>query len=318
MHEFNRISTYFTPLTGIGAYGLCDDTACLPKSVTPYVVSTDTIVSGVHFIGTESPYQLAQKLLAVNLSDLASVGAKPVCYTLNLTLPKNIHDKWFKGFCDGLAYMQRLYDIYLIGGDTTHFVTSHMDLVLSATVYGTDAHPTQRTQAKSGDVVCITAPTGLGYVGLQVALGKVSVDADMDKRVLQYYQTPTPHTHIGRKIAPYMHACCDISDGLVADLEHIAIASGVNITLHMPQIPISDMVSAYAQKIDIQHALLAGGDDYVLACTVPTSNIQHLTSVYANIHIIGTVSDLKTSPCVTVLNADTQDITPKNKGFTHI
>ncbi len=315
MDEFERIRTYFAPLSGAGAYGLSDDTACLPDGNTPYVVSTDTIVSGVHFIGDEPPYQLAQKLLAVTLSDLASVGATPVCYTLNITLPQGTSTDWFVSFCQGLQYMQNLYDIYLIGGDTTHF--PHKHVVLSATVYGTDAYPLHRHRAKPGDRVCITAATGLGYVGLQIALGKIPGNPDTDKRLLQYYQTPTPHIDIGRKIAPFVNACCDVSDGLVADLGHIATASHVDITLHMPDIPIAEILHPYAPYTGINHAVLAGGDDYVLACTICPENIPKVQAIYPDIQVIGTVSTAADMPSVTVLNADKQDITPDTKGFIH-
>ena len=317
MGEFHRIYTYFAPLSGQGAYTLRDDTATLPPCDTPYVLSTDTIISGTHFIGNESPDTLAQKLLAVNLSDLASVGAVPVCYSLNISLPKNMPDTWFKQFCQGLSYMNKVYNIYVIGGDTTHFPSTNAPVVLSATVYGKNAYPTHRNKAQIGDMVCITGATGRGFIGLQIALNKVSVDADIDNKMLSYYQTPTPHISTGQKLAPYINACCDVSDGLVADLQHIAMASNVHITLNMPHIPICHMVNTYAPYTDIQHAVLAGGDDYVLACTIPEKNLKLAKKHTPNLHVIGRVSKATDSPNVCVLNDKQQDITPKNKGFIH-
>lgn len=317
MAEFDRIHTYFAPLSGQGAYNLSDDTATLPLSDTPYVISTDTIISSVHFIGNESPYMLAQKLLAINLSDLASVGATPVCYTLNISLPKNTPDTWFRAFCRGLLYMNKVYNIYIIGGDTTHFSDANSPTVLSASVYGKNAYPIQRQNAKVGDLVCITGATGRGFVGLQVALGNISVNPDMDNKITPYYYTPTPHISIGQRLAPYMHACCDVSDGLVADLGHIANASNVQITLYMSDIPICHMVNAYAPYTNIKHAVLAGGDDYVLACTIPEKNLKLAKKVAPNLCVIGGVSKISDTPNIQVLDKLGKDVTPQNKGFVH-
>lgn len=311
MQEFHRIHTFFKPLCGTGAYDLCDDTACLGD----FAHSTDTIVSGVHFIGHESPYQLAQKLLGTSLSDLASVGATPLTYSLNLTLPKGIDDCWFESFSKGLQYMQDTYGIYLLGGDTTHFSSilgENAPMVLSATVFGTAPYDIHRNTAQVGDAVCISGKTGLGYVGLQLALGAVAC-LHTPSIPLEHYYTPIPHIAMGKHIAPYVHACCDVSDGLVADVGHIATASHVDIVLYMPHIPICETIAEYSHVLDIQHAVLSGGDDYVLAFTVPENAISHLESCYR----IGTVVQKSCDPTVRVLDESGRDITPKYTGYVH-
>ena len=266
MAEFNRINKYFKPLAGAGSFELTDDTAL----IKPYVISTDTMAQGTHFIGNETPETLAQKLLAVNLSDLASSGAKPYGYTINLTLPNNTSCEWFEKFANGLDIMNKEYNLNLLGGDTT---SHNGGIVISATVFGLASKSIPlRKNARVGDVVCLSGEIGAGALSLMAVNGDID-----DGKLINRYQIPKPHIIQGITINPYINACIDVSDGLIADLGHIANESNVDIDIYMDDIPIDKLVEPYMDKIDnINQIILTGGDDYVLAFTVPEKLLDSL------------------------------------------
>ena len=308
MSEFKRINDYFKPLSGLGSNNLQDDVA----NIDDIVISTDTIVTGVHFIGDESPETLAIKLLAVNLSDLASSGAKPYGYTLNLAVPKDIDDIWFKDFADGLKQMQEQYNISLLGGDT---VSSNNEFVLSATVFGKkNKNTTYRKNAKVGDYVCLTGKIGGGFYGLKVAAKELD-----NQNLLKYYRSPSPHINESQALNPYINACIDISDGLVADLKHICVASNVGLVLQLNDIPTVDEINDYKQHEDFWGNVLTGGDDYVLGCTISSENIDKAQSemqkIGKQLYIIGkTTNDTEK---INIFDTDNKLIELGRLGYEH-
>ena len=308
MSEFKRINDYFKPLSGLGSNNLQDDVA----NIDDIVVSTDTIVSGVHFIGNESPETLAIKLLAVNLSDLASSGACPIGYTLNLAVPKDTDEQWFESFANGLKQMQVKYNISLLGGDT---VSTNNELVLTATVFGKqNKNTTYRKNAHPNDYVCLTGKIGGGVYGLKVASGEID-----NQNLLKHYQTPTPHTQESQVLNPYINACIDISDGLVADLKHICIASNVGIDIQLNDIPTVDEINDYKSDKDFWKNVLTGGDDYVLGCTISSQNLEKAQAEMAKIgkqlYVIGkTTNDTEK---INIFDTDNKLIELGRFGYEH-
>jgi len=309
MSEFNRIDKFFRPLSGLGANNLQDDVA----HISPYVISTDTIVEGTHFIGNEKPITLAQKLLAVNLSDIASCGGKPYGYTLNICVPKGITDKWFAEFANGLKIVNDKYNLQLLGGDT---VSGGENIVLSATIFANEPNNNpHRGNAKKGDIVCLLGEIGGGIFGLKSAKGEID-----NKELLKYYQIPEPNVIEAISVNPYINSSVDISDGLVADLNHICKASNVGMNLNLKDIPLVDEIKIYRNKYDnFYEMILQGGDDYVVAITISQDFIkqaqQEMNNIGKKLYIIGQV--VNDSNNVRVFDESGNEIKITEQGYEH-
>ena len=303
--EFDYIEKFLQPLSGVGSHTLLDDTA----SIADYSISTDTMVQGVHFVGSETPKSLAIKLLSVNLSDLASVGATPKRYMLNVSLPVNLGEKWWESFSLGLKYVQDTYDITLLGGDST---TGSREIVLSATVFGEkNSNVPLRCNAQVGDIVCMVGTVGAGALGLLCAKGIIYDDA-----LLQHYQQPVPMIHQGKLLAPLVHAMADVSDGLVADCFHMAKASNVGMALDIDAIALHPNIEKHCSIINnAKITAITGGDDYILVCTMDKINFNKAKNSVPEIVKIGTV--LEDKSCV-VYDSSGKIINLKGKhGYEH-
>ncbi len=226
--EFGRIRRYFAPLAGPGGLGLKDDAAlidCAPGR--SLVVTVDAMVEGIHYLPEDPPELVAKKLLRVNLSDLAAKGARPLHYLLTTALPKAFGDDWVARFAAGLAEDQRQFDVDLLGGD---LVSTSGPAVLSLTALGEVAAGTEirRSGAREGDRVWVSGTIGDAYLGLKVLRGAYSqLDPAERSLLVARFQLPEPRTGLGPRLVGVAHAMCDVSDGLIADLEHICEASGV-------------------------------------------------------------------------------------------
>lgn len=236
-----------------GAQGLADDVARLGD----LVLTTDTLVEGVHFLSSDPAGDVAWKLIAVNLSDLAAKGAEPVGVLLNYPLS---HDAWDAGFLCGLGEVLAAHGCALLGGDTVSLPPGAAR-VLSATAIGAvgPANPA-RGRAQAGDRLYVTGPIGDAGAGLAIAQGAVGPDA-----LLAAYRRPVPQIAQGRALAPIVNAMMDVSDGVLIDAARMAAASGLAVTVDLALIPLS---KAYrAQCGDDRAARLAAataGDDYQL------------------------------------------------------
>lgn len=267
MDEFGIIAKYFAPLAGEGAFGLTDDVALLPRRAGhDLVVTTDGIVEGVDFFGFDPPDTIARKALRVNLSDLAAKGAEPVHYLLNLALPHTITPDWLAGFSKGLAQDQRQFGLTLLGGDTG---ATDGPLSISVTAFGLvpEGKMVRRSGSRVGDHVYVTGTVGDSGGGLAIFRRETHSlsDGDRDALVARYRvpQPPVPFASMLRGIA---HASVDVSDGLIADLGHIASASGVRIVLEGERIPLSAPLRALWGEAVLSRAVTAG-DDYQVAFT---------------------------------------------------
>jgi len=262
--EFAIIARHFKQLAGPGALGLADDAAVLtPPANRQLVISADAMVQGVHFLPDDPPETIGRKLLRVNLSDLAAMGADPLGYLLTVSVPKDTPDAWFAAFAAGLAQDQAHFGISLLGGDTT---STPGPVSLSATVLGHVAPGAALTRAgaRAGDFIYVTGTIGDGALGLRARRGDI---ADPDGFLAGRYRLPQPR--LGLALAGIASAAMDISDGLLQDLGHVCRASGLGAEIHAALVPRSP--AACAAGPAWLPLCLTGGDDYELLLAVPAS-----------------------------------------------
>jgi thiamine-monophosphate kinase len=241
-----------------GARGLVDDTAL----VAGLVLTTDTLVEGIHFLPTDPPADVAWKLVATNLSDLAAKGARPEGVLLNLPLTDSA---WDAAFVDGLAAVLATYNCPLIGGDTVS-LPAGAPRVLTCTALGADAAAPPRSGAQAGDGLWVTGTIGDAGAGLALAQGNTSPLASHHAAaLLAAYRRPVPRLAEGRLLAPVVHAMMDVSDGLLIDAARIAAASGLAVAVDLAAVPLSDAYAAHAGRDrDARLAAATAGDDYQL------------------------------------------------------
>jgi thiamine-monophosphate kinase len=249
------------------ARGLYDDTALLDAG--PLVVTTDTLVEGVHFLPTDPPRDVAWKLVATNLSDLAAKGAVPEGILLNYPLGD---DAWDRAFLEGLADILTAHDTRLIGGDTVTLPPG-APRILTVTAFGSDAAAPARAGAKPGDALYVTGTIGDAGAGLAIALGKPG-----PAELLAAYRRPQPRLADGRRLARHVHAMMDVSDGLLIDAARMALASGLAVAIDLAAIPLSD---AYRMVSGDRVAAATAGDDYQLLFAAPEDFATDATRIGA-------------------------------------
>ena len=263
--EFALIAEILAPLgrNDPRSLAFADDAAVLPQYLRrDAVVTTDTMVSGVHFLEDEPPDALGRRLLRVNLSDLAAMGATPDAYFLNLTLPGDVEGLWLESFASGLRMDQAQFGVVLLGGDLTRTAGS---LTMSVTLMGhvPSGAAVTRSGAAVGDLVMVSGTIGDAALGLE-ALRRGRTE------LTERFQLPEPRVALGRSLRGIASAMADVSDGLIADLGHICAASGVAATVSAASVPLSahavDLLGN--GEVDLT-ALLTGGDDYELVFSVP-------------------------------------------------
>src|SRR6266446_5118754 len=215
--EFERIRRYFAPLAGPGGLGLVDDAALVDcKPGQRLVVTADAIVAGVHYLPEDPPELVARKLLRVNLSDLAAMGARPLHYVLTTALPQELGPQWLASFAEGLAEDQRRYGIDLLGGDS---VGTRGPAVLSLTAIGevTAGQEVRRSGAKPGDLIWVSGTIGDAFLGLKLLRGDYPELAPEHRdHLTRRFRIPDPRTELGPLLAGIAHAMIDVSDGLLA------------------------------------------------------------------------------------------------------
>ncbi|NPD67417.1 thiamine-phosphate kinase [Lichenicola cladoniae] len=260
--EFAFIARHFRPLAGPGGLALSDDAAVfLPPAGRELVMCADAMVSGVHFLAADPPDTVARKLLRVNLSDLAAMGAEPLGYLMTVSVPPDLPPNWFEGFGAGLAIDQAQYGLSLFGGDTT---STTGPLVLSLTIVGHVAPGAalRRNGAQAGDGIWVTGTIGDGTLGLACLTGELDDDTG---QLADRYRLPQPR--MGMKLAGVAHAAIDVSDGLVQDLGHLCRESGVAARIEAALVPASE-AARQAGPAWLERRL-SGGDDYELLLAVP-------------------------------------------------
>lgn len=267
MDEFGIIARYFAPLAGEGAFGLTDDAAlvAVPEGME-LVVTTDCVSEGVDFFAFDPPAAIAQKALRVNLSDLAAKGAVPSGYLLNLTLPTSTTEDWLAAFAQGLAADQRTFGLALLGGDMG---ATDGPLSIAITAFGLvpKGGMVRRNGARVGDHVYVTGTIGESGAGLALYRQESPALSRADQEVLvARYRLPQPPVAFAAALRGIAHAAIDVSDGLMADLGHVAKASGVRVVVEGEHVPLSAPVRALWGENAVKHAVTAG-DDYQIAFT---------------------------------------------------
>jgi thiamine-monophosphate kinase len=270
--EFETIRRLFAPLAHPEwGRGLLDDVAMLPTRAGHDLVATkDALVEGVHFLATDPMDTVAKKLLRVNLSDLAAKGAEPFGYLLACHWSGRCGWPEREAFAAGLAADQTIFGIKLLGGDT---VVTPGPASFSATMLGWAAKGqiVGRKGAKPGDLVFVTGTVGEGWLGLQAAQGLLSLEPQRVAALVDHYRMPMPRTAYAGSIRDMATASVDVSDGLIADLGHVAGASGVCVEIELEHLPLSAAGQAWFEgRVDAEAALgilATGGDDYEIAFT---------------------------------------------------
>lgn len=330
-NEFEIIARYFAPLAaGPEALGLTDDAAVLPSEPgEALVISTDTIIEGVHFLAGEEAETLAEKLLAVAVSDLAAMGARPRGYLLALALPgaweEEILSRWLQGFSRGLQRAQAAAEIRLVGGDT---VSTPGPISLTVTALGAveQGRELRRSSARPGDLVYVSGTIGdaaLGLAALKGALGELT-DAER-KTLAERFRRPRPRLALGRRLIGVARAAADISDGLVADLGHICAASGVSAAIDCRRMPLSAPARAALRAVPARWAaVLTGGDDYELVFTAPPTAEQPLAGIAAELGVpltaIGRIvaaAQHVLAPSVSITGEDGRPLAVDRPGYRH-
>lgn len=280
--EFSLIDRFFKRQTTNQAVtqGIGDDCALL-KIPQGYelAITTDTMVAYVHFFSGSDPYQLGHKILAVNLSDLASMGAKPLAVTLALTVPK-VDENWLQAFADGFFALAERYSMDLIGGDTT---SGPLTLTVTALGLVPTGQALKRSTAKSGDIICMTGHLGDAGLGLKINQGYHCKQPDA---ALKRFNQPDPQVETGQALIGIANACIDISDGLVGDLGHILQQSQVGACIEWEALPLSTEVLTYIEDTGDWAMPLTAGDDYELCFTVGPDKVQNLAIPHTKIGII--------------------------------
>ena len=258
--------------------GIGDDAALLAVPAGQVLaVSTDTLVSGIHFPKNTAPFDIGWKSLAVNLSDLAAMGATPAWATLALTLP-TANAAWVAAVADGFAMLARRFDLALVGGDTTQGPLS-----ITVTVHGfvPESLALRRDGAKVGDAVFVTGTLGDAAAGLRLLQNPSPIGKGVLEQLIERLNRPTPRVAQGLLLRGRAHACIDVSDGLVADLGHICKASGVGAEIDLALLPASPALRERFDDDARAPLQLAGGDDYELCFTAPAATADALLDDFA-------------------------------------
>jgi thiamine-monophosphate kinase len=321
LSEFELIKQLFAPLAkdAPGALGVKDDAALIALPMGhELVVTTDALVEGVHFRACDPPDLVARKALRVNLSDLAAKGAEPLGYLLALALPATRRLDWLEAFASGFAEDQRQFRISLLGGDTT---ATPGPLTLAITALGSlpTGQMIKRSGAKAGDHIFVSGTIGDSGAGLGILSEEIPRANPHKEYLAQRYLLPQPRMALGVGLRGIASAALDVSDGLLADLGHIAETSGVRIEMDAAHIPLSDAYRAIhgADAVSVVRATTSG-DDYEIAFTVPEDRIEAARvaaqSAQTRITEIGRVCE---GNGVVLRDRNGNEIDVLRKGYTH-
>lgn len=313
--EFDLIARYFARPTPQAILGPGDDCALLaPSSGMELAVTTDMLVCGTHFLPDTDPFQLGWKSLAVNLSDLAAMGAKPRWVLLAGSLP-DADEVWIAAFADGLFACAKRYRVDLVGGDTTR---GPLNLCLTALGEVPAGSALRRDQAQPGDDLWVSGQPGLAALGLAHLLGKTALAEPFAARCVAALQKPVPRVELGlalreRKLA---RAAIDVSDGLLADIGHISKQSKLDAELFQTQLPY---LPAGVDPALARQAQLAGGDDYELAFSADPGKRHEIAALAAQLDLpLWRIGRFVTGQCeVRVVDENGQTLPMTHKGFDH-
>ena len=313
--EFELIGRFFSPRTRHTLLAGGDDAALVaPTPGMALAVSTDMLVAGRHFRADAAASGVGHKSMAVNLSDMAAMGARPRWATLSLALP-SADERWVGAFMDGLLALADANDVVLIGGDTTRGPLAICIQIMGEVESGLAL---LRSAAQTGDDVWVSGT--LGDAALAVAADNGEIELEPAHRALAQLRLhrPQPRVALGAALVGLAHACIDISDGLVADVGHIAERSAVAIELAWERVPLSPDAQRRRDSPAVRRAALSGGDDYELAFTAPVAHRIQIEAVAARVGVAVTrVGEVAAGAGVTVLDRQHRRVDLSERGFDH-
>ncbi len=314
--EFELIDRLLRPLARgcPGALGLRDDAALIEVPADhQLVVAKDALVEGVHFLADDPADTVAGKLLRVNLSDLAAMGADPLAYLTVIARPAGLEDLWLEGFANGLARDQERFGLHLVGGDT---VATPGPLLLSLTILGLVPRGRALTRAGAGpgELVCVSGTLGDAAMGLRILRG-LAAPEDLALPLVERYRTPRPRLELGRALRGLASAAIDVSDGLLADLGHLLEASGVGAEVEAERLPLSAAARALPGA---RATALSGGDDYELLFTLPADRQVELAALADRLGLpLTVIGRTRAEPGLTLLDARGRSLPIERTGWRH-
>ncbi len=302
-----------------------DDAAILsPPAGQVVTASMDLLVADVHFPAAAAPEKIAQRALAVNLSDLAAMGSEPWCFTLGLSLPQ-ADEQWLQAFASGLSVLAQRYQCPLVGGDITRGPLS-----ISIQVQGLNqpAAIIRRAGAKPGDKILVTGTLGNGALGLASEVGEVTLNgttvqlqeltAEQHRLLQAEYWTPEPRVPFAMQAATHVSAGLDISDGLLGDLQHLLQASGVGAMIELEALPFAATAQEVTDVASCERAALYGGDDYELCLTAAADKLESLQQIAADLGLLLTcIGEISAEQGVRLRHRDGSETTPVASSFQH-
>jgi thiamine-monophosphate kinase len=315
--EFDIIKRYFNRVVDAPdiALGIGDDAALLqvPEGQR-LVVTADTLVENVHFPEEIPPEFIGHKALAVNLSDLAAMGATPKWVTLAITLPE-VDEVWLEGFCRGFFALADRYQVHLVGGDTTR---GPLSMTVQAMGWVPEQQALLRSGARPGDQIYASGSIGDAGIALRALQGKITLDAEDYQDLILRLHRPSPRIELGLSLRGLASSCIDVSDGLMADLGHILQASGVGAEIDQVNIPFSEPVLRWIEAGGDALLPMTLGDDYELVFTIAPHHQEALDLLARELDLrltlIGTVVN---EPGITLFNRAGEPVKVSQMGFNH-
>ncbi len=310
---FKRNSTHPATILGIG-----DDAALIkPTDGMELAISTDTLVAERHFFSHVDPEDLGYKSLAVNLSDMAAMGATPRWATLSLTLPQSIaeNDAWLTAFTHGFFNLAQTHQVELIGGDTTSGSLSICIQILGEIEHG---KALRRSNAQAGDDIWVSGHLGDAALALANEQKRIILKSEEVQSCLPALNRPQARVKLGQKLINAAHSAIDVSDGLMADLGHILKQSNVAACINIDMVPCSNTLRTHLPQPLAQYCLLAGGDDYELCFTAPKARRTYLKQLSQELMIpLTIIGNISAGKGLRVKNTHGQHIMLESKGYDH-
>lgn len=313
--EFDLIRKYFTRPTAHTHLGVGDDAALIQIAASQELaISADMLVAGTHFFADTDPWQLGWKSLAVNISDMAAMGAEPKWATLAIALPE-ANESWIADFAEGFFACASKFGVDLIGGDTTRG-----PLCISVQIMGQVpiGKALKRSGAKIGDDIWVSGQLGNAALALHHLLSKHPLTDDALDQTMPALLKPEPRVALGLALRDIAHSAIDISDGLLADLGHIVKTSKVGATVNLASVPCSEILCQHINQPLLRDMLLAGGDDYELCFTASVDNRTKIQLIAQDLHVpLSRIGEICDTGHLTLHDANNNPIELGKTGFDH-
>jgi thiamine-monophosphate kinase len=319
LSEFEIIRRFFTHRARGAVLGVGDDAAIVrARRGKDLLVSADMLVSGRHFFPNADPAQLGHKSLAVNLSDMAAMGAAPRWATLSIALPR-VDARWLKAFMGGFMRLARRHRVDLVGGDTTRGPLTICVQIIGEAPAGSAL---RRDGARAGDDIWVSGTLGDAALALAARKGRIRLVTGERRQLERKLHAPAPRVALGAALRGVARSAIDVSDGLVADLGHICERSGVAAVIESARIPLPDIEKIKLNQIVMMRAALSGGDDYELVFSAGRARRDAIARLARRLRLkltcIGKIiRRRRQAPLVTVLDAAGRPVAVTRGGYEH-